>query len=609
GYLCSDFSNNLFENTSGNGDQLLLAKQVLARHSEHCSPPIFDLLEKTVISYVSPLAKKLYQHRIDFNRENNDRIVYWSFWGDLQKEILEVLPINRLSKKAKDLVHVLKRRFSNETTLYKYSNGHGGFVSSPVTGKKLSNKKWIEILTNNKLRKKHISRWNEVPGGFIESSIESFSSTFSTAVSEEPERMIKLMLSCNDTILDMYIDSLFSGVAHSKILTNVPLELLEAMILKFSFDFTSYRASSICTIIENRDEVGWSQEVLDFLKSIAINHKNPEIGKPNVTNNDDKEMRSFDMLQSNAINCVRGRAVRAIAQLLWKNSNFFKQFKDTIKKLISDENPAVRLASLSALWPSYNIDRDWASEKILCLYEQDYRLAGFHDTKNMFFLLYPQYRQRIINIINQCYNSEDERLIRTGAHCLSEMFILKNEFVGEMTNVDYMSKLQAEGILDMVMLYFNKEEYNTLVKSIILRFKTSTLDLEMPISRLFYDNLINLERDRNFLIELMCSDLSRRTLHAFVHYLEEEAKSVVEYKDIILSMSHHLIQNNTKKYEGAWGIHDEISKLVIGLYDETSEDSRPEIKCIAQECLDIWDLMFEKQIGPVRRLSHEMMER
>lgn len=57
----------------------------------------------------------------------------------------------------------------------------------------------------------------------------------------------------------------------------------------------------------------------------------------------------------------------------------------------------------------------------------------------------------------------------------------------------------------------------------------------MPISRLFYDNLIDLDRD--FLIEIMSSGLSRRTLHAFVHYLEEESKSVVEYKDIILSMT------------------------------------------------------------------------
>lgn len=608
-YLCNDFDKNIFERTSGNGDELLLAKQVLARHSKHCGSATFNVLEKTVIGYVSPLAKERYQRRIKFNREDNGYIVYWSFWGDLQSEILEVLPYNRLSEKARGLVHVLRRKFSNETTLYKYSHGHSGFVSSPVAEKKLSNKKWIDILTNDKLRKKNTSRWKEVSGGFVESSIESFSSSFSNAVSEEPERMIQLMLSCNDTILDIYIDSLFSGVAYSKTLKNVPLNMLEEMILKFSFDFTSYRASSICTIIENSGRSEWSQEILDFLKDIAIYHINPEIGKPNVTNNEDKEMRSFDMLQSNALNCVRGRASRAIAQLLWKESELFIEFKKTIELLVMDENPAVRLASLFALWPSYNIDRNWASEKILYLYEQDYRLAGFHDTKNMFFLLYPQYRQRILKIIMQCFNSEDEELIKCGAHCLSEMFFLKNEFVNEMTNVDTMSKLQAEQILYMVMLYFNKEEYNALAKNIILQFKTSTLDLEMPVSRLFYDNRINLERDKDFLIEIMSSNLSRRTLHAFVHYLEEEAKSVVEYKDIILSMSRHLIQNDTKNYEGAWGIHDEISKLVIGLYDETSGDTRPELKCIAQECLDIWDLMFEKQIGPVRKLSHEMMER
>lgn len=608
-YLCSDFDKNIFERTSGNGDELLLAKQVLAKHSEYCGQAIFDVLEKTVIGYISPRAKERYQHRIEFNRENNGNIVYWSFWGDLQKEILEVLPYNRLSEKAKDLVHVLRRRFSNEPDLYKYSNGHGGFVSSPVAGKKLSNKKWIDILTNNKLRKKHASRWKEVPGGFVENSIESFSSTFSNAVSEEPERMIKLMLSCNDAILDIYINSLFSGVAYSKNLKNLPLKMLEAMILKYSYDFTSYRASYICTIIEDSGKVEWSQEILDILKDIAINHKNPEIGKPNVTNNEDKEMRSLDMLQSNALNCVRGKASRAIAQLLWKDNDLFEQFKNTIEKLALDENPAVRLATLFSLWPSYNIDRDWASEKILYLYEQDYRLAGFHDTKNMLFLLYPRHRSRILEIIKQCYYSEDEELIKRGAHCLAEMFILKSEFVSEMTNVDTMSKLQAEEILYMVMLYFNKGEYNTLAKNIISKFKTSILDLEMPISRLFYDDLIDLERDKDFLIEIMSSDLSRRTLHAFVHYLEKESKSVIEYKDIILSMSRHLIQNDTKKYESVWGIQDEISKLVIGLYDETSGNVRSELKCVAQECLDIWDLMFEKQIGPVRRLSQEMMER
>lgn len=608
-YLCSDFDSNIFDKTSGNNDELLLAKQILGKHSKYCSEDIFAILEKMVLSYISPRAKDIYQNRINHNREENGYKVYWSFWGDLQKEILEVLPYNRLSDHAKDLIRVLKRKFPKGATLYKHSDGHSGWVSSPIAGKKLNNKKWLEILTNKKLNHKSHSRCKEVPGGFIESSIEEFARNFSNAVSEEPARMINLVLSYKEEILDVYIDSLFSGVAYSKALDNVPVELLETMILRYPYDYTSHRAGYICSLIEKRKNEEWSQKVLDILKDIAINHKNPEIDKPNVTNNEDKEMRSFDMLQSNALNCVRGKAAQAIAQLLWKDSSLFEQFKDTIEKLTLDENPAVKLASLFALWPSYNIERDWASEIIINLYEQDYRLAGFHDTKNMLFLLYPKYRELILKVIKECYESEDKEIIEMGAYCLSEMFILKNEFADIMNNVDTMSETQAEAVLHMAIVYFNKDKFNSLAKNMIRKFKTSTLHLEGPISRLFYDNLIDLERDKDFLIEILNSGLSRRIVHAFVHYLEEESKSLVGYKDIILSMSYHLIKNGCGRNEGIWGIEDEISKLVIGLYDQTCGSTLLEMRNIAEECLNIWDLMFEKQIGPIRQLSQKLMER
>lgn len=608
-YLCNDLDSNIFDKTSGNGDELLLSKKILEKHSKYCNEKVFITLEKTVLNYLSPQAKDLYRYRIDYNRGKNGYKVYWSFWGDLQKEILEALPHNRLSDQAKDLLRVLNRKFTKGTTLYKRSDGHGGWVSSSIAGKKLNNNKWLEILTNKKLKHKNHSGWKEVPGGFIENSIEQLSNSFKNAVSEEPERMIKLIILNDVGILDAYIDSLFSGVAYSKVLDNVPAELLETMILKYPYNYTSYRANYICALIENKKNVKWSQNILDTLKDIAINHKNPEIDKPNVTNNEDKEMRSFDMLQSNALSCVRGRAAQAIAQLLWEDGSLFEQFKDTIEKLTLDENPAVKLASLFALWPSYNVERDWASEKIINLYEQDYRLAGFHDTKNMLFFLYPKYREYVLKVIKKCYESEDEKLIEMGAYCLSEMFILKNEFVDVINNVNTMSKTQAESVLHMAIIYFNKNEFNLLAKNMIRKFETSTLDLEMPISRLFYDKLIDLERDKDFLIEIMSSGLSRKTVHAFVHYLEEESKSVVDYKDIILSMSYHLIKNGCGKEERIWGIEDEISKLVIGLYDETSGSPLPEIRNIAEECLDVWDLMFEKQIGPVRLLSQKIMDR
>ena len=66
---------------------------------------------------------------------------------------------------------------------------------------------------------------------------------------------------------------------------------------------------------------------------------------------------------------------------------------------------------------------------------------------------------------------------------------------------------------------------------------------------------------------------------------------------------------NRDSRDNYWGIDDEISKLVVGLYDETSESTVDEIRKIADKCLDIWDLMFENNIGSIRSLSKEIMER
>lgn len=608
-YMYNDFERDIIDRTSENYDKLYLAKLALKRHTEYCSIQNLRKLEEKIINYIPSDVIDRYRRRIEFNKGNNGSIAYWSFWGDFQYELLNILPVAKLSKKTLDLIKVLERKFANGTTRYNYYTGHSGSVASPVSGKDLSLNTWLGIINNEKIKNKDRRKWQEVPGGFLESSITEFARSFSNAVSKQPEEFIKLILNTSVEIDETYIDSLFSGVSYSDLLKSISPDLIERMILQYSCDMTSNRANSICDIIEKSDYVEWSQEILDILKEIAINHINPEGDKPNVTSTIDDKMESYDMLFTNAINCVRGSAAQAIGHILWSKKDYFQQFKETIEELSNDINPAVRLASCFALWPSYNIDKEWTSKKILALYEQDHKLAGFHGTKNMLFFLYPKYRERILEIIKKCYLSDDEELIKMGAHCLAEMYILKDEFIDEMLNVDEMSKMQAEEVLFMVMLYFNKYEYNKVVKDIICRFKSTKLDLEIPISRLFYDNQIDLKRDKDFLIDVMNSYIGRRTLHAFVRYLEEQSMSIIDFKDIIISISTHMIDTFEDGENIEYGIDDTISKLVIGLYDETAGSTQVEMKDIANASLDLWDKMFEYQIGSVRRLSQEMMER
>lgn len=604
-YLIQDFDNNIFVLTDGSENELSLTKRVLVKHAEHCSQDTFRKLENKILKYLPSDAKECYKRRIEYNKEENGMRVYWNFCGDLQKELLEILPTNRITSQTADMINVLNRKFPNGTRYYRQDGIHSGIVSSPISGKKLSEKQWLEILQNKKIKNRDHLSWDD---DFVDNSIRGFSDSFRGAVSDNPKRLLELVIQHKKGIFVEYIDALFSGIANSEHIEEVPTELLEKMILTFSYDYTSYRANNICDIIRKKSNDVWSSSIIDILVDIAINHRNPEIGQINVTNYEDKEMKSFHMLQSNSINCVRGSAAQAIGRLLWDHKSLFGSFKRAIESLVSDQNPAVKLAALYALWPSYNIDREWATAQILDLYEQDCKFAGFSGTKDMLFYLYDKYRERVLSVIMCCYESEDKDIIRMGSYCLCEMYIRNNEFGDILDNIDAMSEEQSKCILEMANLYFNKDGFNNIVKEIILKFKNSELDLEVPVSSLFYNNRIDLNRDKEFLLEIMDSDMSRRAVHGFVHYLEKESISIIDYKDIIISMSYQIIKKRNID-SNIWGIDDEISKLIISLYDETSGSSLNGMKKIAEECLNLWDLMFENHVGSIRSLSQKIMER
>ncbi|EHB5185483.1 hypothetical protein JX009_000281 [Listeria monocytogenes] len=604
-YLIHDIERNMFVLTDGSENELSLAKKVLIKHAENCSQKTFNKLESKILRFIPSDAKERYKRRIERNKAEGEIRVYWSFIGDLQKELLEVLPSNLITTQTSDMIKVLNRKFPNGT---RYSNMYYKIravnITNPIPDNKLNNNQWLEILTNKKIKRRESSFWN---GDYVDRSIGGFSDSFRNAVSQNPKRMIMLTVQHKQYILDEYIEALFIGVSCSKEIENIPTELLENMILTFSYDYSSRRADYICDIIRKNKKTKWSQNILDILNDIAVNHKDPEMNKVSITN-DDKEMRSFKMLQSNALNCVRGSAAQSIGQLLWDNSSLFEHFRNTIELLVVDENPAVKFTALFALIPSYNIDSEWTSKHIISLYEQDYRIAGFYRNKDMLFHLYPLHRQKVISIIEKCFKSEDEDLVEMGAYCLGEMFILNDEFTNVLNNIDILAEKQAIGILEMASIYFDIDNWNEKAKEMFLKFKNSELDLEIPISKLFYKNLIKLKRDKAFLIEVMNSNISRRTVHSFVNYLEKESNSIIDYKDIVISLSYQIIEN-WKSSNDNWEIGDEITKLIVGLYDETSDSELGDMKKIAEECLNLWDLMFENQVGSIRRLSQEIMAR
>lgn len=328
---------------------------------------------------------------------------------------------------------------------------------------------------------------------------------FRSAVRQEPQAMMGLVLEHKDKVLPAFIDSLFSGVELSESLNEIELQIVEKMFYSFPCDLKTHRASYFCGIIEKMNSAEWSAETLNKLKYIALKHENPVLDEPNVTSPEDEEMKSCQMLSSNALNCVRGQAARAIGQLLWEDGNLFVQFREVIEKLVFDKNPVVRFAVLYALWPSYNIEQE-------------------------------------------------------------------------------------------------------LEKTIILRFINLNLDLEFPLVCIFSKEYIKLEDDKRFLQEIVSSKASKKIVWSFIHYLEENALSIVDYADII-RLCENTLRMKIEELKKQWGIEDEISKLIISLYDETANSQKETDRKTAEKCLELWDIMFERQIGSVREISRKLMER
>ncbi|WP_434311480.1 hypothetical protein [Hominifimenecus sp. rT4P-3] len=608
-YLSNDMDKNVFDCTSGAEDELGLAKEVLKIHGSNCNKETLLVTEEAICRYISPNASEWYKRRIEQNKQKEYPSVYWSFWGDLQYELLQCLPEERISTKAKELLRVLDRRFHKVPSRYCNKNGHSGWVRSPVSDKNISKGQWLQIITNSKLKSRSQHRWVEVKGGFIESSYEAYASDFQSVVKQHPQEMIRLVLENKEQVLPVFVDSLFLGVEISEKLGEVDFSVIEKLLLEFPCDMKNHRASYFCGIVEKISDANWSSEVIEQLMNISLKHSNPELNNPNVTNLKDKEMKSCDMLHSNALNCVRGNAARAIGHLLWEDKGLFSRFKDVIERLTKDENPAVRFASLYALWPSFNINREWAEEKIIYLYESDVRMASFHDSSNMFFLLYPKYRERIINIIEKCFESEDKQLVEIGGYAVCEFYIQHNEFETIVMSVESRSAEQIKAILDMAVIYLEVNDYREVAKDIILTYKSIDMDVEFPLSKMFYEKYVDVKNDREFLREFMKTRVSRRTVSAFVHYLEENAVSIVDYADIVIQLCENILQMEIETLRKQWGIEDKISKLIISLYDETANSSKTADKQIADKCLDLWDIMFERQLGSVREVSRKLMER
>lgn len=612
-YLFEDINCNLFDASSEEQNSLTLGKKIISKHANYISEDLFVRIENIITSYKPTDMIRNYKDSVE-HRRTTKKLMFRSFWGDFQYELLNALPKSRLSNKAKELLSVLKRKFPKGTSKYeRYYPILGGFVSTKISNKKLGINQWKEILTNQQLEEKlesSKSKWST--NSVIENSLYGFTNDFRVAVSKNPSEFIDLYFNLKQSNINIGFErSFYSGLEKSGKIYQIPTELIEKLISDKTINSDTEILKAICQIISKLEERMWSSSIIYLMLKLASQHEDPQkYDEKKITSSNENEDFSYENLINNYYTSVRGVATDALVATVRTDDLLLDRYKKIVTDKTHSNNLVDQFGALNILMSMFNDHQEWAKNHITNLFKNNIILFGHHLSKNSAHMIYRSNRKDILDIIIQACESSYQKSVKNAFFTLTEFYIRYGEFE------DYFSKdlllryteNQINAIHEMLMLYLRIPEYKDVVKKTL----GLLLDIKLFNSNFTYNIFTKGNLDANKDAELMTKiieyDATGRTYYNFTRFLQEDNASLVDYTHVIVESSKNLIQNivETKEYD-IWGISTYLPTLVIHLYDEIADNSLQ--GNVAQECLDIWDDMYKFQIGNTRSMSKEIMDR
>ena len=186
--------------------------------------------------------------------------------------------------------------------------------------------------------------------------------------------------------------------------------------------------------------------------------------------------------------------------------------------------------------------------------------------------------------------------------------MMNGDFSSLILNKNNMNEEQVKSIMYMAVSCLGVDEKRDKAKKLILELADLPYDLEFPLSRIFYEKKVD-KKDREFLIEILSMKNGRRLLHAFISFIEGSAISIKGFADIIINLSNSILNKSDDEINSQWGVADELLKVILALYDECTGTENADYKKYAEKCMDIWDVMLERQLEGTRKLSKQLMDR
>ena len=580
-WLISDFDNRAFERFSSESTSLSCCQRIIRRFSPYCSVDTFKQLEKLLCQWSPPAdhMRAILQWRIDSLHKAGNRDCYIAFWGNLQNILLPALDPTKISSYTMRLIAVLDRRFTDGNHMFDLSPQiESHVVTSPVDAHvdRLSDRSWLKLIADMSFSTPHIRKHDWHTG--TESSPQMFSQSLAYAAKKEPVRFANLALLFPDGTAESFIDAILTGLQSS----DVPLDLTCDILRRFCQNPSRNIAISYAHVLEHRSQEAWPIDILNGLIDIAAHHADP-LPKELPIYKIDEETVDCGTLRQCAINCARGYALFAISDILWEHPELFETFREVTASAVEDENPVVLFSAMRCLAPWYNVDREFSKALFHRLLERDIRVLGAYDAWQILSRCYNEDPSYYCDILLSAFHSEIKDL--TG-HALEMMTIIATtdcQMLDVLLSL-HLRKQQAQVVCRQAVRCLKYDD-RRMQSRVILSHIIDICDDLPQLDQLFYQKLIDPQRDKEFLLKLVSRGNMRRMAYYFIKYLKEYDGDIVTYTDVILEFVKALFLPGTTYYD-----FDELIICIARLFHQGKEDIQ-----IRRACLDMWDIIYHNR--------------
>jgi hypothetical protein len=592
------------------------AVNLITNLSPYCSEELFQILEDKIIHYHAPNERENAKYYLE-NWQNRQLDYYW---GETQYFLLPALYSKRIKPETVALIHVLERKFAcyPKENFLRRGSSFGGWVGSKLDQnlRKISDKAWISIVTSKKVTAYGKDNWAHVNGGFLETSIDQFARSLEKIAKDYPERFGQLALNFPYDVHHNYISSILDALGKNEpdpklsedqrnAWQPASIETIEAVLEKFKSGDDRSTAISFCRLISERADENWSNKTIARLIYYAKNHPDLENGKLNVYCDKSSDGANVNILFQNTINCVRGKAAIAIGQLLWKDKNRLELLRDAIESLVRDPHPVVRMASIEAIMPVLNIDRNLAILWFCLACKEDARVAAY-PRAYYFFNSLPNYLDQLGPIIREMIASSFDDVAEEGAKEVTARWIFSDLFEEEFKKCSKGTIPQRKGVVRILSYLIHNKKYSNYCQELLRHFfNDPEKEVRDQIHGIFRKgNLLNNIRYGSFLKEFIRSQAFADDPHQFIQDLKELSGSLIPFAEAIFTVCEEFSTNLKEKTRDNSSIYpylnSKTSTILLSLYEQAHGEKNKEV---SSRCLDIWDLLFENRVGSVRELT------